>query len=143
MKEFSLAGLLRVRGLQEQLAAADLAQANRALNNVRARRAHMRAELEGTTIDASGSANLAALAATRAAGRTMLAELASLDSTAAAEVGAAAAVYRSARAASLGVEKLHVRHVAAETAEDLRTEQAAIDEVATGSWARQARVVDR
>jgi flagellar FliJ protein len=103
----------------------------------------MRAELEGTTIDASGSANLAALAATRAAGRTMLAELAALDSTAAAEVGAAAAVYRSARAASLGVEKLHVRHVAAETAEDLRTEQAAIDEVATGSWARQARVVDR
>jgi flagellar FliJ protein len=137
MKQFSLTGLLRLRGLQEQLAAAELAQANRALNTIRTRRTRTHAALSGTTVEASGSANLAALAAARASGRTMLAELAALDSAALDQVGTASEVYRSARAASLGIEKLHIRHIEAETKEDLRTEQAAIDEIATGAWARK------
>lgn len=137
MKQFSLAGLLRVRGLEEQLAAAELAEANRALNNVRVRRAKTRAALAGTSVEAAGSANLAAMAASRAAGRAMLVELAALDDTARDHVEAATGAYHRARAASAGIRKLETRHVEAEIASDLHAEQAAIDEVAIGSWRRR------
>jgi flagellar protein FliJ len=136
MKQFSLAGLLRVRDLEEQRAAAELAAANHTVNGIRAHRLKTLAFLAGTTVDMTGAANLAAAAAARAAAQSMLGELALMHDRAALEAQAAQAAHNAARANSLALEKLHVRHVETEHASDLRAEQSALDEIAIGGWRR-------
>jgi flagellar FliJ protein len=143
MRQFSLAGLLRVRDLEEQSAAVDLATANHALNRIRSHRLKTLALLAETTVDVSGAANLAAAAAARASAQTMLTELAMMHNRADQETQDATKAHNAARAKSLALEKLQVRHAEAEHASDLRAEQSALDEIAIGGWRRGEKGVTR
>jgi len=130
MKTFSLAGLLRVRSLEETLAAAGLADARRELGGVQAQRARTGAALAGTEADVVGTANLAAIAATRASAQARLAELALLEEAAGGAAAAAAAAHREARTAARAIERLRERADAELRREELRGEQAVLDEIA-------------
>ena len=141
MKQFTLAGLLRVRTLEEREAAASLAQANQRINSLRSQRERMVAALAGTSVDASGSHNLAALAASRAAAQTQLSELAMLHELAQTEARSATDAHRAARARLIALEKLEGRHRAAAQVEELQVEQNALDEIAVGAWRRNERAV--
>lgn len=134
MKPFNLGGLLRVRELQEQQAAAKLAEANRSLGAADARRSRTRAALTGVGADAADAAALSALVAARTSGHVLLGELASLHDRIAQDAASARDVYTAARVNSLSLEKLQTRHVATETALELRAEQSAIDEIAVQGW---------
>ncbi|MDQ1582077.1 MAG: flagellar protein FliJ [Microbacteriaceae bacterium] len=136
MKQFSLAGLLRVRDLEKQRTEGELAAANHALTGIRAHRAQTLADLAGTTVEISGAANLAAAAASRASAQTLLAELAMMHHSADQDAQEATTAHNAARANSLAIEKLQVRHLEAEHASDLRVEQSALDEIAIGGWRR-------
>ena len=134
MKRFSLAGLLRIRGLEEQQAAAELAAANRALDAARARRSRTRSSLAGVSPDAVDAATLSALVAARASGHILLSELSSLHDRAARDAADARSAHTGARVNALSLEKLHTRHVKTETARELRAEQSALDEIAIQGW---------
>jgi flagellar FliJ protein len=139
VKQFTLAGLLRVRSLEEREAAASLAQANQRINSIRSQRERTIAALAGTSVEATGANNLAALAASRAAAQTQLSELAALHELASAEARQATDEHRAARARLLALEKLHDRHTTAVHVEELQVEQNALDEIAVGSWRRKER----
>lgn len=132
MKPFRLAGLLRVRQLQEQLAAADLAAANRTAEDVRVRSHRIRASMAGA--EAQDGSVLAAVTAARANAQFMLAELATLSDRVDADRAAAHTAYSAARTDARTLEKLQRNHDAAAMAEALRVEQAALDEIATHRW---------
>jgi flagellar FliJ protein len=134
MKRFGLAGLLRVRGLEEQRAAAELAEANRAVEAVRARGARTRASLAGVGPGAVDSATLSAVAAARTSAQVLLGELSALNQLASQEAGEARTVHSAARASAVSLEKLRRRHAEAEVARELRDEQAALDEIAIQGW---------
>ncbi|WIB65579.1 flagellar FliJ family protein [Curtobacterium sp. MCBD17_040] len=131
MTEFRLTNLLRIRRLQEQQAASDLADANSSVSRVVQRRADIRAQLAGTTVDATGVSTIAAVAGARAAAASMLADLAGMHRAAEVTRAAASAAYTTARTETLGLEKLEDRHARQEARERERQEQAALDEIAT------------
>ncbi|WP_022904189.1 flagellar FliJ family protein, partial [Curtobacterium sp. B8] len=79
------------------------------------------------------AATLSAVAAARAATRGMLQELDAVVQSRRADADRAQDAYTAARRAALGLEKLEEQHVVAATAEDLRTEQNALDEIAARS----------
>jgi flagellar FliJ protein len=133
---FALAGLLRLRHLQEDQAAGDLAQANAvAQANIR-RRANTRAALEVLPSSVTGPNTLHAVAAARASTRSMLAEMDALGNNYQTAVGEAQAAYDASRAESVSLEKLEGRHGAVVAAEDLHAEQTILDEVASTAWHR-------
>jgi flagellar FliJ protein len=138
MKAFSLAGILRLRSLQETLAAADLAAARRDLDGVRARRTQVGAELAGTSVSAAGTAALAAIAAARASAQAMLSDLVALESMAARKADEAAVNHRQARTKAHTIERLRERFDVRERREDLRREQSALDEIAVTRAARRS-----
>lgn len=138
MKRFGLAGLLRVRDLEEQRAAAELAEANRAVDAVRARGVRTRASLAGVRSDAVDAATLSAVVAARASAQVLLGELTALHDLASREAGEARSAHGAARASAVSLEKLRRRHTEAEAARELREEQSALDEVAIQGW-RESR----
>jgi flagellar FliJ protein len=133
-KPFSLAGLLRLRRTEQDIAGAELARANaRIRDNATTERRARRALAEyGDT--ATSTETLRAIAAARQASATMLAELqVVLDDDLAAHERARAD-YMTARMRFTGLEKTERRHREAAIAEDLKREQQALDEL-TGSRA--------
>jgi flagellar FliJ protein len=66
----------------------------------------------------------------------MLSDLAALSTLAETESAQAQEDFQSARARTVGLEKLEEKHSAAVTVEDLRTEQIVLDEIASGSRQR-------
>jgi flagellar FliJ protein len=134
VKRFGLAGLLRVRGLAEQRAAGDLAAANRDLDTIRVRGSRARAALAGAGHDPADAAGLAAIVAARSSLHALLGDLASLHDRAALGAAEARVAHHAARAETVSLEKLHQRHLAAEHADELRAEQAALDEIAIQGW---------
>ena len=133
MKRFALAGLLRVRTLEEKQAAAELAESDRALDAVESRRARTRASLAGVAPGAVDAASLSAIVAARASAAILLGELSAMHERAAQETDGLRAAHHQARTRSLALEKLQTRHEKAEIAGDLRAEQAALDEIALRS----------
>ncbi|WIB01575.1 flagellar FliJ family protein [Curtobacterium sp. MCBA15_012] len=134
-RRFPLAGLLRLRHAEQDRAAAELAAANdRVRDAADARFAARRtlADAEGSTV-VRDAATLSAVAAARASTRGMLEELDAVAKTRRADADAAQTAYNAARRAALGLEKLEDQHDREETAADLRTEQAALDEIAARS----------
>ncbi|RPE77510.1 MULTISPECIES: flagellar FliJ family protein [unclassified Frondihabitans] len=136
MKQFSLAGLLRVRHAQQQKALAELSEANRRIRDV----AERRARVERTLVDAAGSksivtdaATLIAVAAARASTRSMIAELDAVADAHRIEAAEAQSEFNGARARSIALEKLEERHTALALAEELRDEQLALDEIASNN----------
>ena len=130
---FRLAGLLRLRQVQEEQAASDLAAANARARENAARQNRARATLGGSGADATSSTVLYAIAAARSSSRSMLAELEAVDQRNQETVSAAASAYAAARARSLGLEKLEARHAENQNALDIAAQQAVVDEIATNS----------
>lgn len=137
-RTFSLAGLLRLRQIQQDQAAGDLAVANRRYRETGARERQARAALGSTSADVVDTNVLAAIAASRAASRGMLAELQAMQYEQRESVEAAAETFATARARSVGLEKLEGRHIDAVVGGELMSEQAALDEIGSNSWQRVA-----
>lgn len=133
---FPLAGLLRLRQIQEEQAASTLAGANARSRELRSRQAKTRDALGATGAAPTSTAVLYAVAAARASSRSMLAELDALDSEHQPVLDQANEAFAQARARSIGLEKLAGRHQQQQAEEDLHTEQAAIDEMASTGWQR-------
>ncbi|MBD8044724.1 flagellar FliJ family protein [Arthrobacter sp. Sa2BUA2] len=142
-RDFPLAGLLRLRRLQQDSAAGSLAAANAKLRQSSDARSEAYDALAATPLEAADAATLHAIAAVRASSRSMLADLLAaeaLDNTA---VHTAQAEFHAARARSVGLEKLETKHSDALAVEDLRTEQAVLDELAGTAWHRRQKEANR
>lgn len=131
---FSLAGLLRLRRLEEDARALELnsAREREAIGVGRSRR--IRNSLAESPVDPLSYVSLVSIAATRATTANLLAEAGELDRAAAAEVEAARVVHADAHRRTLGLEKLEARFEQARTAEELRTEQLVLDDLSARAW---------
>lgn len=129
-RAFALAGLQRLRDLQEAQAAGKLAAANAKLREGSARAARARAAADAAPVDADSAAALQAVAAARASTRSLLVELDGLVASLDDEAEAVRTEYREARRRAVVLEKLGERHAEGVLREDLAREQAALDELA-------------
>ena len=129
-RAFSLAGLLRVRSVQEREAAQRLSRAAVEARQTAARDRQLRAALGGGETDALDGRSLAALAASRAAGRALLADLSALGALQQQTEQTARAEHHERRREVRGLEKLAEAHARAVRADELRSEQAELDEIA-------------
>jgi flagellar FliJ protein len=136
-RAFPLAGLLRLRHLEEDQAAGQLAAANSRLQDSHAERERARAALGATPTGPASVEALYAVAAARASTRGMLADLDALGRRHEAALTEAQDQFDAARAQSMRLEKLAGRHRETVTAEDLRGEQIIIDEIAATAWHRK------
>lgn len=127
---FSLSGLLRVRSIQERQAAQELSRAVIDARQTRTRDRHLRAALAATESDAVDVRTLAALAATRVASRSMLADLEALSAQQQEAMEAARTAHDDARRSVRGLDRLALAHERRLRAEDLRAEQHELDEIA-------------
>ena len=133
-RQFSLAGLLRLRHLQQDEAAGQLASANARLDSTSVQRNRARAALGATRSDASSTESLYAMAAGRASMRSMLADLDSMLGQQRAEATEATEAFSAARARAVALEKLEAKHMETVMVEELRAEQSVIDEIASTTW---------
>jgi flagellar FliJ protein len=131
-RRFPLAGLLRLRHAEQDRAAAALATANDRVRDAADARIAARRSLADSeeTQPIQDAATLSAVAAARAATRGMLEELDAVVRSRRADAEQAQDDYQGARRSALGLEKLEAKHVEQQTAEDLRSEQNALDEIA-------------
>jgi flagellar export protein FliJ len=127
---FSLAGLLRVRGIQERAAAERLSRAAIEAEQTASRDRHLRAALAGAGSDAVDVRSLAALAAARVAGRSLLADLESLATVQERALEDAREDHAEARRDVRGLERLAQAHALRLHEADLRAEQLELDEIA-------------
>ena len=131
-RPYRLAGLLRLRKLQEDQAASDLAVANGARRAALARQDEAVQELAGhgfspvTDVGAWRSA-----IASRVALRGLMLEASAGAELAATEVDQRELAWADARRRAVPLEKLAERHDEAEMVEDLRQEQIVLDEIAS------------
>lgn len=135
-RAFALAGLLRLRQIEKEHAASDLAAANALRRDTGERQARAIAALHAVPVEATDAGTLFAMAAARASSRSMLADLAALAAEREAEAAAAQEAFTEAKKRAVGLEKLENRHRAEVVAGELSAEQSAIDEMATGAWQR-------
>jgi len=135
MTRFSLAGLLRLRGVQERAAAARLSRAAVEARQSEARERRTRTALADSADAATDVRTLAAIAASRAAARARIAELSLLADARRDDVDAARRAHTEARRRARGLEKLEAAHRERELRAQLRAEQATLDEIASGRWA--------
>lgn len=135
-RAFPLAGLLRLRHLEEDQAASHLAAANSRLEESSVLRERARTALGGTPAGVVSIESLYAVAAARASTRGMLADLDALGRRHESAQEEAQTHFDAARAQSLRMEKLARRHQASAAADELRDEQIIIDEIAATSWHR-------
>jgi len=140
-RQFSLAGLLRLRQIQQDQAASGLASARSRSNSVRAREASARRQLTATDEEIVSSASLRAVAAARSASHSMLADLQNLARIAETDEATAREEFIAARTRSVGLEKLQARHHAEVTTAELRAEQSTLDEISSTMWHRDEQQV--
>ena len=131
---FNLAGLLRLRRLEEDQRAAELGTARdgEAIGAARTRR--VRNALSDSSTDPLSHASLASIAASRASTAELLSELDDVDRVAADRVERAAAEHAAAHRRTLGLEKLEERFEERQKAEELRAEQLLLDDLAARAW---------
>ncbi|WP_159807562.1 flagellar FliJ family protein [Cellulomonas citrea] len=131
-RKFGLAGLLRVRSIQEDRAAGALAAAHRTEQTARERAAATARALGAqVTAPVADPATWQAAVAARAALSGLLLER-EADEVAAAQVTAERTVqWSAARQATRSVERLAERHAQTVRVEDERAEQKVLDEVAS------------
>jgi flagellar FliJ protein len=135
-RSFSLAGLLRLRQIQQDQAAGDLAAANARYRESSARQRQATIALGATETEVENVSVLYAVAAARAASRGMLAELEALRAERGEHLAEASAAYTAAKARSVGLEKLEARHDETVATGDLAAEQGVLDEISSASWHR-------
>lgn len=136
-RNFPLAGLLGLRRLEENQAAAELSAANARKGALRDRQDRAWRELNGSPVEAPDATALHWAATARASSHSMLADLTALAALAEDDAAQAQAKLQAARARTTGLEKLQDHHMAALAAEDLRGEQSVLDEIAATSWHRR------
>lgn len=132
-RTFGLAGLLRLRNLEQDQAARTLSSANARSTAIRSRQSAARRDLDESPAEVSSTTALTMAAIARASGRSMLAELQNLEAVQADDTAAAQAAFRTARARTAGLEKLEDKHALRLAAADLAAEQVALDEIASGA----------
>lgn len=138
-RDFPLAGLLRLRQLQQDSAAGKLAVANSQLRATAAARDDAYLTLAESPLQAADAGTLNAIAAARASSRSMLADLLAVEALQGAALNSAQSEFQSARARSMGLEKLETQHATVVAAEDLRAEQTVLDELAGTTWHRRQK----
>lgn len=132
MTPFRLAGLLRLRRLQQDDAAGDLARANAAARQAALLAIRRREALAGHRMpDESGALAWTAAAAARAALSTASIESAEHSALAAQEAGQATDVWHVARSRTKALEHLEERHHDAVVDALRATEQQRLDEHTT------------
>lgn len=129
--KFSLTGLLRLRGIQQDQAAGALAVANREVQAVNERRSSAAQRLAGSASTPANAEALMTIAATRASARSMFLELDGAMTLAKARAESARENFAKAKSDTAALEKLAERHREASAEEDLRTEQNALDEISS------------
>jgi flagellar FliJ protein len=128
-RAFSLAGLLRVREIQERAAAQRLSRAVIDARHTEARDRSLRAHLAGAGSEAVDVRSLAALAAARVAGRTLLTDLTVLSDLQEQAVDQARTEHAEARRAMRGLDRLAQAHAVQVRAAELHAEQSELDEI--------------
>jgi len=144
-RRFALAGLMRVRKLQEERAAADLAKANRDKLDAKRRTDDIGGALAGQEFPdfahanaydahaealASYTPNWQAVVAARASVAAMLRESTQALEVASERAASATDQWAEAKMRAAMVDKLKARHDVEVVAEDLREEQLTLDETA-------------
>ena len=138
-RPYRLAGLLRLRKLEEDQAAADLAVANAARRAALARQADSDGQLANHDFDPTTQLSAwRSAVAIRASLRSLAVESAGAAALAATEVNQREMAWADARRRAVPLEKLAERHEEAEKVEDLRLEQIALDEIASRGPARDS-----
>lgn len=127
MSTFRLAGLLRLRRLEEERAAATLAQANAERTAAHHRRDEHVERIAQSTLDKD---DFTVAVAGRAALFGMYAESTAYLALAVERAEQAGVEWSGARTAVRMIDKLEERHAVAEEAEALRAEQLLLDETA-------------
>jgi len=135
-RRFDLAALLRLRTIQKDAAVARHVDADTRRRETLARRTRAMGALADSPIAPEDSDTLYAIAAARASTRSMLASLDARLQRDEQAVAVAAAEVRETHTRQSALEKLEERHVAAVTAEELRAEQVALDELTGRAWHR-------
>lgn len=130
---FPLAGLLRIRGIQQRAAAAHLSRAAMEQQRTEARDRHVRAALTASADTPGDVRTLAALAASRVAARSLLTDLDALRRAQRDEVDAARTRLTESRRAEQGIERLAEAFHERERARRDAAEQAVLDEIALRS----------
>jgi flagellar FliJ protein len=133
-EKFPLAGLLRLRKLQEDQAAGALSAARGRADEVRRRGRRLRDTLNADGTVAESVEHIVAIAAARASASSMLLELEALGRSTADEEARALADHQESRRRALTLEKLEAGHQAAEAAERALEEQRVLDELAVRGW---------
>lgn len=140
-RAFRLAGLLRLRKLQEDQAAARLAASNVALRSAEALRHGTQAALAGHTMPDGDHLAWAVAVAARAAYGGLLTEVTALADGARERVRTDTSGWSAARSRSVGLEKLEDKHRLVVQHEDDRLEQLVLDEIASRGARGGLRVV--
>lgn len=131
-RSFRLGGLLRLRKLQEEQAAAELARANAEKRKAEKRRQDTEDMLAGTMLPhRSDELSWRAAIAARAALTGLAGEAGVAVDLAGQRADASAAAWSGARTRATTLEKLEERHVQTEWAEEIRAEQLVLDEAAS------------
>ncbi len=130
-RAFRLAGLLRLRKLQEDQAAAVLATANARLRACEAHRAGRSAALAHHTLPDGDPRAFAAGTAARASLGGLLVEARAGVVTSRDRVTVDTSAWSAARSLSVGLEKLEDKHRIVVNHEDDRLEQIVLDEIAS------------
>lgn len=130
-RAFRLAGLLRLRALAEEQAAARLAGATRTRDDAAARRAATEAALGGARFPESADGlGMQAVVASRMALSALLVDQRARVVVTQDAVDAADAEWSAARTRTRTLEKLQEKHEAAAQVEEQRAEQVVLDEIA-------------
>lgn len=136
---FPLAGLLRVRDAQEQVAAEQLSRTTSARLQAEAAEHGAVVSLSEISAQVDDGPTMLAMAAARAAGRSALSDLQTLAELRRAEEAEAKASHIEARRELKGLERLEGAHRVKTLRADLQAEQVALDEVAVVRSLREER----
>lgn len=133
-----LAGLLRLRGIERDRAAQQLAEQARRQAALQQRAGELRQSLGLQPVETGDAASLHAIAAARAVANRLLSELDSLQQLQRQATDAAESAHRLAHQRHRGIERLDERRAAHASQLDQQREQAALDEHAGTAWLRSA-----
>jgi flagellar FliJ protein len=131
---FSLEGLLRLRRLQKDQAAAEVSRTRSRAGQVAARQREARAELISMAGANGSSEGLSWVAAARASTASTLLELDALEAEWELRMEDARRKYAEAKKEAASLEKLEERHDAVVQAEETRSEQLVVDEISVRQW---------
>jgi len=134
---FPLAGLLRVRELQERLAAERLSHATAERSEAEDARDRVSSSLAEIAVSVGDPRMLLAMAAARSAGSSALSDLQALTELRRAEEARAKSAHLETRRELKGLERLELAHRARTAKAQRDAEQSALDEIAVVRSARR------